>query len=115
MKHAYLYFALAFAPWAAADGPRDPTRPPQPKTQLAVVHESAPVLSAIISSNSRRVAIFNGQVVRSGDSVGSYSIEEVSVNSVRYRHAGRTQELHLPHPDSFKRIAKVPRLVAGAQ
>src|SRR2546430_7320618 len=25
MKHAYLYFALAFAPWAAADGPRDPT------------------------------------------------------------------------------------------
>jgi len=71
MKHAYLYFALAFAPWAAADGPRDPTRPPQPKTQLAVVHESAPVLSAIISSNSRRVAIFNGQVVRSGDSVGA--------------------------------------------
>ena len=41
MKHAYLYFALAFAPWAAADGPRDPTRPPQPKTQLAVFRPSS--------------------------------------------------------------------------
>jgi hypothetical protein len=98
---------------AAADGLRDPTRPPEPKAQRSGVHESAPVLSAIIGNDASRIAIFNGKLVRSGGSVGSFSIEAVFVDGVRYRHAGHSQELYLPHAGSFKRSSTSPVRVAG--
>jgi hypothetical protein len=113
MRYALICCALACAPLAAADGLRDPTRPPEPKAQRSGVHESAPVLSAIIGSAAGRIAIFNGQLVRSGGSVGSYSIEAVFVDGVRYRHAGRTQELYLPRAGSIKRSSTDPVRVAG--
>lgn len=113
MRLALICCALACAPLAAADGLRDPTRPPEPKAQRPGVHESAPVLSAIIGSDAGRIAIFNGQLVRSGGSVGSYSIEAVFVDGVRYRHAGRTQELYLPRAGSIKHSSTSPVRVAG--
>jgi hypothetical protein len=113
MRYAFICCALACAPLAAADGLRDPTRPPEPKAQRSGVHESAPVLSAIIGSDAGRIAIFNGHLVRSGGSVGSYSIEAVFVDGVRYRFAGRTYELYLPHAEIFKRSSTSPVRVAG--
>ena len=46
-----------------------------------------PVLSAVLNFNGVRTAIFNGQLVRSGSSLGAYTIEAVLEDGVRYRHA----------------------------
>ena len=102
------------APLAVAGELRDPTRPP-----LAFVagrHEAAPVLSAVMSTGRWRGAIFNGEFVRSGGSVDGYTIEAVLVDGVRYRHAGRTTELHLPQAlNMIKKPASLPaRATSGA-
>jgi hypothetical protein len=109
-------FAFAFSGPAAADEPRDPMRPPAASAHLSVVHEPAPVLSAIMGAQGARVAIFNGQLVRSGGSVGTYLIDAVLEDGVRYRHHGMTQELHLAHATNpVKKPSTAPaRLPAGA-
>ena len=86
----------ALAASALAGDLRDPTRPPLVSSGGAV-HEPVPVLSAVISSDTQRGAIVNGEFVRSGGKVGPFLIEEVLADGVRYRYAGRSQELHLPH------------------
>lgn len=93
MKAALLCCAVLLAPLAAAGELRDPTRPPF--TMAAGRREPAPVLSAVMSSGGWRGAIFNGEFVRSGGSIDGYTIEAVLADGVRYRHAGRTTELHL--------------------
>ena len=117
MKYALIYCAFTFAPLAVADGLRDPTRQPLAQTQRSIAHEPAPVLSAVIGTNGSRIAIFNGQLVRSGGSVGAYAIEAVFEDGVRYRHAGVTRELHLPRATiAFKKPSTAPaRLSAGVQ
>jgi hypothetical protein len=62
------------------------------------------------------VAVFNGQLVRDGSLVGAYRIEAVLEDGVRYRHAGTTQELHLPPTLSTvkKPSTAASRLPAGA-
>jgi hypothetical protein len=69
----------------------------------AAAAESAPVLSAILGSKWDRMAIFNGKLVRGGDSAGGYEIEAVFDDGVRYRHGGVSRELHLPHSEGFKK------------
>jgi hypothetical protein len=103
MKFVLIYCAVAFAPVVAADALRDPTRPPVPTHAALATPERPPVLSAILGSKWDRVAIFNGQLVRSGESAGSYTIEAVFEDGVRYRHGGVSQELYLPHAAVFKR------------
>jgi hypothetical protein len=74
------------------------------------------VLSAIMGSASDRVAIFNGRVVRSGGSVGTYVIQTVFEDGVRYRHAGLIHELHLPRAVPFKKLSTAAaRSPAGVQ
>jgi hypothetical protein len=51
----------------------------------------------VFAAGERRSAIVNGRLVRAGDAVGSFSIEEVLADGVRYRHAGTVHELYLPH------------------
>jgi hypothetical protein len=104
MKCLFICCAVAFAPLVAADGLRDPTRPPAlPANHAAVVREADPVLSAIIGTDGDRVAIFNGRPVRSGGSVGGYTIESVFEDGVRYRHAGSSRNLYLRRTASFKK------------
>lgn len=112
-----LLVALSLSFGAAADGLRDPTRPPLVGSRAAAPREAAPVLSAVLSYNGVRSAIFNGQLVHGGMSVGTYSIEEVLEDGVRFRHAGLVQELRLPRPDStFKKPAiDAERALSGAQ
>ena len=122
MKSIIISGVLAVAssglgPVAAADDLRDPTRPPL----IAASHESRteepiPILSAIMGTSSGRIAIFNGQLVRSGSIVGRYAIEAVLEDRIRYRHAGVTQELYLPVSTAFKKPSTVPaRSSAGAE
>ena len=86
----------ALAAPAPAGDLRDPTRPPL-LSSAGAVREPVPALSAVISSDTQRGAIVNGEFVRSGTRVGPFLIEEVLADGVRYRYAGRSQELHLPH------------------
>lgn len=119
MKYAILCCAFTFAPLAAtvADGFRDPTRPPLALSHQSIAHEPPPVLSAIMGANGSRIAIFNGQLVRSGGSVGSFAIEAVFEDGVRYRHAGLTRDLRLLQPTTtFKRPSIAPaRLSSGVE
>ncbi len=90
--------AAAAASSAAADELRDPTRPPMREARGAeVVREAAPVLSAVMTFNGKRTAIFNGRLVREGSVVGPYTIASVLEDGVRYRRSNETHELHLAH------------------
>jgi hypothetical protein len=103
MKSAILLVALLASPAGArADEPRDPMRPPARESRAAGVpaREAAPVLSAVMTFNGRRTAIFNGRLVHDGSVVGAYTIDSVLADGVRYRSAHLTGEMHLPHPES---------------
>jgi hypothetical protein len=102
-----LWIGVLSLTWTAnAEGLRDPTRPPLPERHATAAHESAPTLSAVLNFNGERSAIFNGHLVHSGSAVGGYTIIAVLEDGVRYRHAGQSQELHMPHPtSSFKKPA----------
>ena len=108
---------VAASATAQADALRDPTRPPQAAVAHATAQEAAPVLTAVFAAGERRSAIFNGRLVKAGDAVGGYSIEDVLVDGVRYRHAGTTHELYLPHAaDTVKKPATAPaRGASGGQ
>lgn len=102
--------ALGLAATAAADELRDPTRPPMREERGAqVVREATPVLSAVMSFDGKRTAIFNGRLVRDGSVVGAYTIAAVLEDGVRYRRGGEVHELHLAHAASLiKRPAAEP-------
>jgi hypothetical protein len=96
-----LWIGVATLTWTAhADGLRDPTRPPLSVHHAAVPQESAPILSAVLNFNGQRSAIFNGRLVHSGSAIGGYTILAVLEDGVRFRHAGQSEELHMPHPTS---------------
>jgi hypothetical protein len=104
---------VALAHAAAADPLRDPTRPPQAAATRAAAVEQAPVLTAVFASGERRSAIVNGRLVRAGDRVGVFTIEDVLAEGVRYRHADRVHSLYLPHPaDTVKKPAAGPARAA---
>jgi hypothetical protein len=110
--------ALGMTLSAAAGEIRDPTRPPMRDAHAAeAAREPAPVLSAVMSFNGKRKAIFNGRVVTDGSVVGAYTIDAVLEDGVRYRHASSTHELHLAHPaTTFKKPAVGPaRVASGVQ
>jgi hypothetical protein len=98
--------ALGLAWTANADGLRDPTRPPLAQSHTATPREAQPVLSAVLSFDGQRTAIFNGQLVRDGSVVGAYTIDSVLVDGVRYRYANQWHEMHLAHAaTTFKKPA----------
>ena len=105
MRNLFMVCLMGCAPLATADALRDPTRPPIAAHAESVVVARAPVLSAILGSKWDRAAIFNGKLVRSGETVGGYAIEAVFDDGVRYRHAGISQELYLPHSAGFKKLS----------
>ena len=112
MKSALLLVALLASPGGArADEPRDPMRPPTRESRSAglTAREAAPVLSAVMTFNGKRTAIFNGRLVHDGSVVGAYTIDSVLEDGVRYRSAHLTGEAHLPHPESpIKKPAAEP-------
>jgi len=119
MRRAVLLIALLASPAGArADEPRDPMRPPLRESRPAggPAHEAAPILSAVMSFNGRRTAIFNGRLVHDGSVVGAYTIEAVLVDGVRYTSAHQSGEMHLPHPESpIKKPAAGPARVSSGE
>jgi hypothetical protein len=117
MKALLSLAVLAVLATAQADPLRDPTRPPQTGATHAKPAEAAPVLTAVFSEGERHSAIVNGRLVKAGDTVGAYLIEDVLADGVRYRHAGTVRDLHLPHPaDSVKKpAAALARGAIGGQ
>jgi hypothetical protein len=96
-----LWIGVLTLTWTAnAEDLHDPTRPPLLEHHAAAPLESAPTLSAVLNFNGERSAIFNGHLVHGGSVVGGYTILAVLEDGVRYRHAGQSQELHMPHPTS---------------
>ncbi len=109
---------LAPSAGARAAEPRDPMRPPtwQSHPAGAPAREAAPILSAVMTFNGRRTAIFNGRLVHDGSVVGAYTIDAVLGDGVRYRSAHLKGELHLPHPESpFKKPAAEPARVPSGE
>jgi hypothetical protein len=101
MKGLLWIGVLTLTGTANAEELHDPTRPPLAERHVAAaLQESAPTLSAVLNFNGARSAIFNGHLVHSGSAVGGYTILAVLEDGVRYRHAGQSQELHMPHPTS---------------
>ena len=106
MKPLLSLTVVAALATAHADPLRDPTRPPPRVVARATTPEAGPVLSAVFSSGDRRSAIFNGRLVKAGDSVGAFRIDEVLADGVRYRHGQTSRELYLPRiADGVKKPA----------
>jgi hypothetical protein len=96
VRHAAaLIVALASVPGlalhASGEELRDPTRPPAPLVMGKHAEERKPQVSAVFMSNTRRIAIFNAQPVRAGDTVGIYHIDEVEAHGVRYSASGHSE------------------------
>jgi MSHA biogenesis protein MshK len=105
--------ALGCAVEAAAA--RDPMRPPRPVAAPAAARPvPEPVLTAIIGSDARRVAIVNGRVVRAGDRVDGADILAVLEDGIRYGRAGVARELKLPSAVAVKRPAGTDPAGAGS-
>lgn len=93
MRAAALLPILILAGRAASGDLKDPTQPPAPPPPPAAhgtEHVSLPKVSAIFFSGVRRIAIFNEQPVHAGDTVGAYTIDEVTVDGVRYTSGGHS-------------------------
>lgn len=99
IKAVIIGFAIA-ALSAHAETLIDPTRPAAyaPTRSAAAPQRvvEAPRVTAIFQTNGRRVAVFDGRVVKAGDRVGDVTIEEVLVDGVRLSRAGQIQTLRLP-------------------
>jgi len=87
-----LPLALGVALCANGAELKDPTRPPAASTpgKPSGEHKPPPRVSAIFLSSSRRIAIFNAQPVRAGDSVGIYHIDAIEPQGVRYSCSGHS-------------------------
>jgi len=81
-------------------------------------HQSGPAayidvashVSAIFFSGERRVAVFDGHVVKAGDRLGDITIREINADGVRYLRAGQIEFARLP-----TQAASVRRSAAGVE
>jgi hypothetical protein len=81
---------LMVAAGAAAGGVlTDPTRPYTPNRSTAAQAATGVVVSAVLSSPERRVAIVNGVAVQVGARVGDVRILEILPDGVRYERQGK--------------------------
>jgi MSHA biogenesis protein MshK len=81
----------------------DPTRPPQVRegdVELTPegVFQPTYVLSSILISQERRIAIVNGVRVKPGDAIGNGRVLEISPRGVRIDSDGEVLELKLRIP-----------------
>jgi MSHA biogenesis protein MshK len=93
-------FALClFHPVAHADSLGDPMRPANAQASSSAARSVAPKgsrVTAIFASGERRVAVFDGRVVRPGDRVGNAVILDVLADGVRFAQSGRIEIARLP-------------------
>ena len=118
MKRAFTLFCVMLASFAAAEGLRDPTRPPQPHAAArAAVRDQLPVVSAIFTRGDQRTAIVDGRLVKTGDVVSGGEVSAISNERVRWSRKGINHDLLLNAAvTSIKKpaAAALPRVVNGA-
>ena len=85
----------AGAPAWASDGLQDPTRPWAGEAR-GQVKAPAFIVSAILISDQRRVAVLNGRAVTAGDRVDGATVSAIGPTTVRLRYRGRDIEAALP-------------------
>lgn len=94
-----LTMALTIAAPSSADSLGDPMRPAGAKAAASSSVRGAPRgsrVTAIFTSGERRVAVFDGRVVRAGDRVGDAVILDVLSDGVRFAQSGRIEIVRLP-------------------
>ncbi len=81
---------------AEAIEPRDPTQPPGRRNPLkrtgtsgVANDEPSLVLNSILSGDTRRIAVIDGQLVREGERVAGMMLVQVTANSVHLQHPSR--------------------------
>jgi len=82
-----------------ADSLVDPTRPASvhgKAVSTALGNRAASRLTGIFRSGDRRVAVFDGRVVKVGDRVADVTIQEILSDSVRIARNGRVELVRLP-------------------
>ena len=108
-----LLFVAFGARLALGDALIDPTRPisaPSKATPTARAEPRAARVSAVIVNGGRRVAVFDGRVVKAGDKVGDIVIHEILTDGVRFSRGAQTEVARLP-----KQTIVVRKPDSGAQ
>ena len=82
---------LAIGATVHAETLRDPTRPATARAVTQSAEVASVRLEAIMGSGTRRLAIVNGKIVRTGDRVGGALIQEIGSDSIRYTRNGRSE------------------------
>lgn len=91
---AALPIAVATASGLALRDPTAPYQPPRPSAARPAVAQHY-VLTAVLVSAKRRVAIINGQPCMEGDRVDGAEIVGIEREQVRLRRGGKDIVLHL--------------------
>lgn len=105
LKLAALVFALSpFILQAQFD---DPTLPPSFSNVVSQDEEinTAWVLSSVLVSPKRKVAIINGKSVQVGDVLDGANIQSINATEVKLKHRGEVILLEL-HPVTVKKISE---------
>lgn len=83
----------------AATANADPTRPEADLTPVAAVQSDQasplPKLSLIRSSGRQFQALINGVLVKNGDKVGDYQVQQISAGQVILRQGDKRLQLNL--------------------
>ena len=104
MKKTIVTFLLFFTSIIVAEALplRDPTRPPGYVDLVQITaadpikkEDLLPVLSSIMFSHSRRIAVLNDHFVNEGDMVGNYVVVSIKKDYVVLSSGSNTFTLHL--------------------
>lgn len=113
-KNRLLFIALPLlvcgSPALTAEQLRDPTRPLREAVSAPSRTETFE-LNTILMSQSRSVAIINGQTVAAGDTVGTARVLSITPESVALLYRGKPLELRL-HSSSVRSNAAGQGLTA---
>jgi len=98
---------LALSPFMLQAQFNDPTLPPSFSNAVSQDEEinTAWVLSSVLVSAQRKVAIINGQSVQVGDVVDGANIQSINATNVKLKHRGEIIILEL-YPVTVKTISK---------
>lgn len=100
--------AVAAVPARAGDALPDPTQPVGVPAPAATEAPAKLVVSSILHSGARRIAVVNGSVVRVGGRVGPWSIIAIEASLVRVKGPDGELELRVAGPPSKAAIEPVP-------
>jgi hypothetical protein len=113
MMIALLCAACAVARTGASAEPLDdPTRPSNARsaTQLRPLEPGELRLEGIFRRNERRIAIIDGRIVHEGERIANATIEEITVDAVRYSRGGHDHIARLARTTLQVRRPSAPQM-----